>query len=167
MRDTTPQRSAVIISSHISLLEPLVERGGFTVAGAADTVMNGERLVQHFRPDVIVLENDLPGDHGVRAIPSLAALSPEARVVLVVNERWSPDYTSSLGTSVVIAREDLVHLEERLHELEAVIAVGASSDAGAERRGGRDRRVLQDWWKVGWERRRSPRRTADCVEVPG
>ena len=165
MRDTT-QRSAVIISSHVSLLEPLVERGGFSVIGAADNVMNGERLAQHFRPDIIVLENDLPGELGINAIPSLGVLSPESRVVLVVNEHWSPDHTSSLGTSVVIGRDDLIHLEDRLHDLETVIDLRSSDFGGVERRSGRDRRVQQDWSKVGWERRRDPRRAVDRVETP-
>ena len=165
MSDTT-QRRAVIISTHVSLLEPLVERGGFTVVGAADTAMNGERLVQHFRPDVIVLDNDLPFVQGVHAIPSLRALSPESRVVLVVNEHWSPDHTSSLGTSVVIGRDELVDLEERLHALETVIDLRSSSYAGIERRSGHDRRVQQDWSKVGWERRKTVRRAVDRMPAP-
>ena len=162
----TSQRSAVIISTHVSLLEPLVERGGFAVAGAADTVMNGERLVQHFRPDVIVLENDLPFEQGVHAIPSLTALSPESRVVLVVNEHWSADHTSSLGTSIVIGRDELPDLEERLHALETVIDLRSTAYAGIERRTGLDRRAVQDWSKVGWERRNAVRRAADRVGAP-
>ena len=42
----------------------------------------------------------------------------------------------------MIGRDDLVHLEDRLHDLESVIDLRSSSYGGVERRTGRDRPKL-------------------------
>ncbi|MEJ7844977.1 MAG: EAL domain-containing protein, partial [Acidimicrobiales bacterium] len=56
---------------------------GFTVvgeaAGAEDTLLLAERL----RPDLIVLDVDMPGTTGVEALPALRRVAPDATIVLL------------------------------------------------------------------------------------
>ena len=161
--DDPIRRTAVIVATHISLLEPLVEQGGFEVVGAADTVMNGEHLAQLLPPDVIVVENDLPGSPGAHAIGSLRARSPQSRIVLVVNEYRPEELGFTLGTTVVVSLDELMSLPARLRDLESVIGLRAPTYDGFERRVGGSRRARLDWTKVGWERRRGGRRASDRV----
>lgn len=155
------RHSAVIVSPHIALLEPLVEDGGFAVVGAADTALNGERLVAHFQPHVIVIENDLPGGEVATAVATMRSASPLSRIVLVVNEHRAESDTSTLGTTAIVSREDLVLLAQRLHEVDEVIDLRGRR----ERRSGHDRRIDQDWSKVGWQRRQSIRRAEDRAAI--
>ena len=155
-------RTAVIIATGAELLEPLVTAAGYEVVGVSDSGVNGERLAAHFQPDVLVVENDLRGDPGWFVIPRLREVSADSKVLLVVTEDWSPRDIGSSGAFAVITRNRLGQLVEELTDLDAWIrAVQASAPGEGERRTGRDRRVHQDWTKVGWERREAARRTAD------
>ncbi|MEO0491827.1 MAG: hypothetical protein AAF081_00275 [Actinomycetota bacterium] len=159
------KRTVVIVSTHIALIERLVTEAGLVVVGAADTSVNGERLVEHFQPEVIVVENDLPGEPDVGMVERLGRMAPSARILLIVTQHWSPSATSTLGVAGVIGRDDLHLLGDKLHDLEHSIDL-TSTSGQIERRSGRDRRVVQDWLQVGWERRRSVRRAADRVDAP-
>ena len=158
-------RRVVVISTHISLIEKLVTDAGFEVLGAAENAFNGERLVSHFAPDVVILENDLPGEQDLSVVGRIRAAAPQARILLIVSQHWSTSDTSSLGIAGVIGRDDLLQLGDRLHDLEHTIDL-TSVTGQIERRSGRDRRVHQDWTKVGWERRRSMRRASDRATQP-
>jgi two-component system NarL family response regulator len=48
-------------------------------AGAEDTLLLAERL----RPDLIVLDVDMPGTTGVEALPALRRVAPDATIVLL------------------------------------------------------------------------------------
>ena len=151
-------RSVVVISSHIALLERLVTENGFTVVGAADLAVNGERLVELFEPTYIVLDTDLPGEQGFSPIERLRRVAPNAHLLVLVGQQWDRAHASRLGVSAVIARDDLLDLGRILLDLER----SSSGAAGRlERRSGRDRRVVQDWSKIGWEYRRETRRADD------
>lgn len=160
-----PKRTVVIVSTHIALIERLVLDAGFAVVGAADNSFNGERLAEHFQPEVIVLEHDLPGEQDFAMIDRLGRVAPSARILLIVSQHWSTSDTSTLGIAGVIGRDDLPNLGDKLHDLEHTIDLTAESGQ-FERRSGRDRRVHQDWTKVGWERRRGVRRAVDRTDAP-
>lgn len=66
------------------------------VAEARDA---GEALklgAQH-RPDVILLDNHLPGVHGVEALPQLCATVPEARIVMLTVSEDANDLAQALS----------------------------------------------------------------------
>jgi chemotaxis response regulator CheB len=155
----TPRR-AVIIASRIDALESLVHAAGHEVVGAAETALNGEHLLRLLRPDVVIVENDLVGPSGWEAIPDLNAASPATRVLLVVTDTWSPRDMGTTGAFAVVSAGRLGDLVGEL-ERAAVSGVGpAGVEVGTkDRRTGRDRRLHQDWTKVGWERRCTRRRT--------
>ena len=158
------KRTAVLIATRVEMLEPLVLAAGFEVVGVADRVVNGERLLVHFRPDVVVVENDLPGEPGWEAVPGLRAASPSTQVLVVVNEDWTPRDVGSTGAFAVVTRSRLMELVTELSGLdEWMRAAQLSSGPHGERRKGRERRLLQDWTKIGWERR-AKRRRSEAVE---
>ncbi|MDW3219362.1 MAG: hypothetical protein R8F63_12200 [Acidimicrobiales bacterium] len=154
-------RTAVIVATQVDLLEQLVVDAGYTVVGAAQTGVNGERLVSHFAPDVVVVEHDLVGPTGLESIGGLRAANPATHVLLVVNDEWQPRDLASAGAYAVVTMNRLGELAAELDDLGAWIATHADETAAeTDRRMGRDRRVHQDWAKVGWERRRVERRAA-------
>lgn len=159
------RRSAVVIATNIDLIEALVASAGYDVSGAAATAINGEMLLQHLvrqdrAPDVVVVENDLVGPTGWDAIPGLRAASPTTQVLLVVNEDWTPRDLGSSGAFAVVTRSRLGELVTELDGVDRWIADQAVSTIAGDRRTGRDRRIHQDWSKVGWERRAEQRRAA-------
>jgi DNA-binding NarL/FixJ family response regulator len=60
----------------------LEDEPDFQVVGAAGTAEEGLRLAEQLRPDVVLLDLELPGTDGVQALPAFAARSPNARVVV-------------------------------------------------------------------------------------
>jgi DNA-binding NarL/FixJ family response regulator len=151
-------RRAVIVASRGAMFEPLVDAAGFEVVGMADTAVNGEHLLRHLEPDVVVLENDLLGSSGWESIPALRAASPATQVLLVVTEDWTPRDMGSTGAFAVVTRSRLGELVTELAGVDVWIAGQVATTVGDDRRTGRDRRLHQDWAKVGWERRDGERR---------
>ena len=156
----TSSRDAVVIGSNLDVLESLVASAGYGVVGATATAVNGEMLLRHFEPDVVVVENDLMGPTGWDSIPNLRAASPTTQVLLVVNEDWTPRDLGSCGAFAVVTRSRLSELVTELDGVDQWITDQAVSTVGDDRRTGHDRRFQQDWSKVGWERRAEQRRAA-------
>ncbi|MEZ5165842.1 MAG: hypothetical protein R2695_04865 [Acidimicrobiales bacterium] len=150
----------MLITARVDMLESLVARAGYEIAGVAATAVNGEQLLRHLSPDVVVVDNDLVGTSGWDAIPILRAASPDTQVVLVVNEDWTPRDVGSIGAFAVVTRSRLEELVAELGGVDSWIAGRGTGPAGDDRRRGRDRRLRQDWSKVGWERRLGQRRAA-------
>jgi hypothetical protein len=158
-------RTAVVVATNVDVLERLVVSAGYEIAGIAPTAVNGEMLLRHLvrqgrAADVVVVEHDLVGPTGWDSIPDLRAASPATQVLLVVNEDWTPRDLGSSGTFAVVTRSRLGELVTELDGVDRWIADQAGTASDDDRRTGRDRRVHQDWTKVGWERRVEQRRAA-------
>lgn len=165
MGENHRSRRAVLVATNVDLLESLVRAAGYEVVAAAASGVNGEALLRQLEsrgrgPDVIVVEHDLVGPSGRDAVPGLRAASPAAKVLLVVNEEWTPRDLGSSGAFAVVTRSRLGELVTELDGVDRWIAGHGTGADGADRRTGRDRRVRQDWGKVGWERRTGERRAA-------
>jgi len=157
-------RSAVIIATHIEVFEPLVLEAGYDVKGAATTIVNGERLVEFFTPDMILVENDLTGEQGSQGLARLASISPSSKTMLVVADQWKPSDVGATGAFAVVPRDDLAAITDCLHDIDSWITIHLIDGNSEDRRTGRDRRIRLDWSKVGWERRRIPPRRVDDRE---
>jgi len=64
MTNTDARKTAVIVAGNGRLFDHLVESCGLTVVGVASTAVLGEKLASLTKPDVIVVENELPGMSG-------------------------------------------------------------------------------------------------------
>ena len=71
---------AVVRSALTMLLE--TEAGITVVAEAADAA-SAIRYVTGHRPDVLILDNNMPGRSGIDAIPEIRKGSPETRIVIL------------------------------------------------------------------------------------
>ena len=64
------------------LIAALEDESDFQVVGAAESAEAAEALVGRLRPEVVLLDLELPGMSGVEAIPRLLAASPGTRVLI-------------------------------------------------------------------------------------
>jgi DNA-binding NarL/FixJ family response regulator len=77
--------SVVIVEDHLALrrgLEMLLRSGDFSVIGTADDAGAAESLIERRRPDVAVVDINLPDDSGVELTRRLLERNPELDVLL-------------------------------------------------------------------------------------
>ena len=83
-----PDRSwrVVIVDDNVGFTELLsrafLRDGRFEIAAVATNGGEGVRLVTQHRPDVVVLDDEMPVMTGVEALPEILSSSPESKVVL-------------------------------------------------------------------------------------
>lgn len=53
--------------------------------GAASTVSDGQQLIQHSKPDVLLLDVGLPDGNGLDIIPEVNSTSPETHIVVLTS----------------------------------------------------------------------------------
>lgn len=61
----------------------LDDESDFEVVAEAEDVATAKRAVRGHRPDVLVLDLNMPGDPSLPAIPDIAALAPEMSIVVL------------------------------------------------------------------------------------
>lgn len=76
----------LIVDDHPIVREGLVavleDQDDFEVAGTAGSAAEALELVPRLRPDVILLDLELPGMDGLEAMPRLIAAAPDARIIV-------------------------------------------------------------------------------------
>lgn len=70
--------------------------GGIEVVGDAADAGEAQRKASALAPDVILLDNHLPGVTGVAALPALLAAAPSARVVMLTMSESEADLAAAL-----------------------------------------------------------------------
>jgi two-component system nitrate/nitrite response regulator NarL len=78
------------------LIALLGQDAGLEVVGEAGDAAEALRLVPRLRPDVILLDNHLPGVMGVDAIRGLREVSPHSRVLMLTVSEDSQDLATAL-----------------------------------------------------------------------
>jgi len=155
MTVTDSRRTAAIVATHGSLFDHLVEAAGLRVVGVSTTAVLGEKLVSLTHPDVIVLENELPGEQGIDSLGYLRHASPESEVILVVPDGLVDIDLARADAFAVLPKSRLGELAPLLETLNSRMDDRRMEvRTRTERRSGHDRRVHQDWSKVGWDKRR-------------
>jgi two-component system nitrate/nitrite response regulator NarL len=116
----------------------------FNVVGDAADAGEAQRRAQELQPDLILLDNHLPGVHGVDALPALREAAPAARVLMLTVSEDERDLATALrnGASGYLLKtmegEALANAIWRAMRGEAVVAdemtgklVAAFRDAAA------------------------------------
>jgi len=68
----------------------------FQVVGDAADAGHAQRRAQELQPDVILLDNHLPGVNGVDALPALREAAPGARILLLTVSEDEDDLAAAL-----------------------------------------------------------------------
>ena len=101
MNDTAAPRIQLLLVDDHNLfrrgLRALLEQDDrFKVAAEAGDVGEALRRLAEVQPDLILLDNHLPGVHGVHAIPALKEASPDARVLMLTVSENEQDLAAAL-----------------------------------------------------------------------
>lgn len=100
MTELLPKIRILVVDDHTLFrrgLTALLHRDPqFEVVGDAGDAGEAQRRAQEFKPDVILLDNHLPGVTGVDALPGLREAVPEARVLMLTVSEDERDLAGAL-----------------------------------------------------------------------
>lgn len=110
-------------------LKALLEQDDrFAVSAEAGDVGEALRCLQRAQPDMILLDNHLPGVRGVDAIPALKEAAPEARVLMLTVSENENDLAAALQAGAdgyllkTVESDQLADTIEKVMEGESVIS---------------------------------------------
>jgi two-component system nitrate/nitrite response regulator NarL len=78
------------------LIALLAADGRFAVVGEAGDANEAQRIAAQCAPQVILLDNHLPGVSGVDALPTLAAAAPQVRILMLTMSEDERDLAAAL-----------------------------------------------------------------------
>ena len=93
--------TVLIVDDHAgfrSLARRLLEAWGFVVVGEAGDAAEADAAVERLRPELVLLDMQLPGEDGLVLASRLSAI-PRPPIVVLVSSRDPQDYGARLATS--------------------------------------------------------------------
>lgn len=100
MTATLPTIELLIVDDHSlfrrGLMALLSQDGRFHVAAQAADIGEALRILARQIPDVILLDNHLPGVRGVEGIPALKEAAPEVRILMLTVSENEDDLAAAL-----------------------------------------------------------------------
>ena len=105
---------AVLVVDDSDLLRSLVAHyldaeSDLKVVASVSTADAAVQQVRHARPDVILLDHDMPGGNGLEALPELRRLCPQARIVLFSSAHEVRGAALDRGADEFVGKESPFH----------------------------------------------------------
>ena len=95
-----PSIRILVVDDHTlfrrGLMALLARDPRLTVVGDAGDAGEAQRKAQELQPDIILLDNHLPGVHGVDALPALHEAAPAARILMLTVSEDENDLAAAL-----------------------------------------------------------------------
>lgn len=146
MTDTTPSPIRILVVDDHTLfrrgLTALLARDPHViVVGDAGDAGEAQRRAQDLQPDLILLDNHLPGVSGVDALPALREAAPQARILMLTVSEDEADLAAALRGGAAgyllktIEGDALISAIRRAVQGESVIAPEMTSKLVAAYRG--------------------------------
>ena len=114
----------------------------FEVVGDAADAGEAQRRAQALQPDLILLDNHLPGVRGIDALPALREAAPQARVLMLTVSEDEQDLTAALQAGAAgyllktVEGEALASAIQRIMRGDHVVATEMTSKLVAALKGG-------------------------------
>lgn len=132
MNDLRGQIRILVVDDHSlfrrGLTALLAQEGGLVVVGEAADGSQALRRAQVLQPDVILLDNHMPGVLGVDLLPGLREAAPAARVLMLTVSEDEADLTAALRGGALgyllktIEGQDLAQALRRVMRGESVVS---------------------------------------------
>lgn len=100
-----------------TVMAKLALQAGFEIASEVDSGRAALDLLEHFHPDVLVLDVAMPGMSGTEALAVAREIAPETKVVLISAFDIAPGPAKEAGAHEVVDKADfgrLVGVLERI-----------------------------------------------------
>src|SRR5262249_53777593 len=113
----------VLADDHVVVrqgLKGLLEREGFAVGAEASNALEAIRLTRHFRPDVAVLDFDMPLMNGIDAVREILRHSLRTRTILLTADTGHQHLPEALRAGVrgfVLKNHAVAHLVRAIREV--------------------------------------------------
>jgi two-component system chemotaxis response regulator CheY len=109
------------------VLRGLLTDAGFEIIGEVDLAVSALDLVSVTRPDLLVLDVNMPGLSGVDIVSDVQERSPDTAIIVV--SAYGLDHLDdlSLRVAAVLPKTDLVRFDEVLSEVMAEKGTTSSS----------------------------------------
>ncbi|MGM9513007.1 response regulator [Roseateles sp. DB2] len=110
------------------LIALLAQEEGLEIVGEAADGVEALRRAAELQPDLILLDNHMPGVRGVDLLPDLREAAPQAQVLMLTVSEDEQDLTAALrgGAAGYLLKtmdgEDLANALRRAHEGESVVS---------------------------------------------
>ena len=136
MTDNLPVRLLVVDDHNLfrrGLIALLSSDARLSVVAEAGDAGDAIKLAQRHQPDVILLDNHLPGVHGVEALPQLYAAAPQSRIVMLTVSEYAQDLAQALSRGAAgyllktIEGDELVEAIVRVRAGESVVSPDMTS----------------------------------------
>jgi len=112
-------RRVVVADDNASVREGLREafasEKDFSFVGAAADGLQALRMIRETRPDLVVLDSDMPGQSGIDVLRTVSATMPEIRVVMFTLNDTIREAALAAGAAAVVTKD--TPLESLLGEL--------------------------------------------------
>jgi anti-anti-sigma factor len=117
------------------LVQAIVEEGGSAeVVGEARDGHEAVRLASELRPDVLVLDVEMPSLSGLEALPEIRRASPQTRVVMFSGDEHARDRAAELGADAFVEKRVTSHeLHDTILRAAGLYPSDASVGAGPPR----------------------------------
>jgi CheY-like chemotaxis protein len=113
----------------------LATESGLKVVGEAGSGDEALGVALVLRPDLIVLDHEMPGSRGLEVLPKLRVILPDAQVVMFTMASGIARQARLHGAAAVVPKDDLDGLVATLRRLAATPPAPRSSGRSEPRRG--------------------------------
>lgn len=130
-RDPGPLRTVLVddVAEMRELVRALLRRDGrFSIVGEAANGLDALEVVADLRPDLVVLDIDMPVLDGLATVPRIRELSPETRIVMLSGyavDEMEPPSLAAGAVGYVRKGADIASLPSQLHALASLLVTAA------------------------------------------